>query len=295
SWIKKGAQLLGLGNRAIREIEVDKSFRIDIRALSEKIAKDRQSGVKPICVVGTIGTVNTGAIDNLEAVADIAKQEGLWFHIDGAFGALVKLSNNLSSLAKGLEKADSLAFDLHKWMYLPFEVACVLVKDKKAHHSTFQQTAKYFNPASRGVIAEGIPFAERGIELTRNFKALKVWMSLKAHGINTFAKLIEQNIYQAKYLASIVESHPELELLAPVSLNIVCFRYKSFNQEQLNQLNQEILLRLQESGIALPSSTIIEGQYCIRVAIVNHRSRVEDFELLVSEIVKLGRKIAKEF
>ncbi len=290
SWLVRGVDLLGLGQQAVRRIPVGPDYRMDLVALRQTIAVDRSNGCRPICVVATAGTVNTGAIDNLPELADLCEREQIWLHVDGAFGALARISPKLGPLVAGIERADSVAFDLHKWMYLPFEVACILVRDAEAHRNAFAMSASYLSESDRGVMAGGLPFAERGFELTRGFKALKVWMSLKAHGVNAFARMIEQNVDQARYLADLIDEHPDLELLAPVPLNIVCFRFapKGLNDVQLDALNAEILLRVQEGGIAVPSSTIIRGCFAIRVAILNHRSRREDFDLLVSAVVNMG-------
>jgi glutamate/tyrosine decarboxylase-like PLP-dependent enzyme len=181
-------------------------------------------------------------------------------------------------------------------MYLPFEVACVLVRDEKAHRDAFSLKPSYLAEASRGVIAGGLPFAERGLELTRSFRALKVWMSLKTHGVNAFSRLIEQNVCQARYCAGLIEAHPDLELVAPVPLNIVCFRFapKDAPRDALNPVNQEILLRIQESGLAVPSSTAIGDAFALRIAITNHRSRREDFDLLVKAVSDIGREVTSE-
>ena len=292
-WALKAAELLGLGRRAFRRVAVGPDYRIDLAALRERIATDRAEGLRPFCVVGSAGTVNTGAIDDLDALADLAAAEGLWFHVDGAFGALARLPGSLRPLVKGMERADSLAFDLHKWGSLPFEVACLLVRDAEAHRAAFAMTASYLAGTTRGVAAGGIPFADRGVDLTRNFRALKVWMSLKSHGVAKLAALIEQNVEQARYLASLVEAHPSLELLAPVPLNVVCFRYAppGADPERLNAINEEILLRLQEEGIAVPSGTVLGGRYAIRVANVNHRSVRSDFDLLVDSVVEIGERL----
>jgi glutamate/tyrosine decarboxylase-like PLP-dependent enzyme len=196
----------------------------------------------------------------------------------------------------GIEAADSVAFDLHKWMYLPFEVGCILVRDPGAHVAAFGLRQSYFGDTTRGVIAGGLPFADRGIELTRGFRALKVWLTLKGHGVKAFARLIEQNVAQAQYLADLIESQPDLELLAPVALNLVCFRYRprDLPGERLNSLNQEVLLRLQESGIAVASSTMLEGRFAIRVAITNHRSRREDFDTLVRAVNRIGQEVVDQ-
>jgi aromatic-L-amino-acid decarboxylase len=204
-WLKKGCQFLGLGNRAIRSIAVNENYQINPLVLRAAIEKDLARGNKPICVVATAGTVNTGAIDDLNALADICREYDLWLHVDGAFGAFARITKRYGHLLDGLERADSIGFDLHKWMYLPFEIACVLIRDGQAHRDAFAMNASYIAEASRGVIAGGLPFAERGLELTRNFKALKVWMCMKAFGVETFAKLIEQNIDQARYLAQLID------------------------------------------------------------------------------------------
>jgi glutamate/tyrosine decarboxylase-like PLP-dependent enzyme len=226
----------------------------------------------------------------------LCHEEKLWFHVDGAFGALAKIVPSLVPLVAGIEQADSLAFDLHKWMYLPFEVACVLVRDANAHREAFTLKPSYLGESSRGVIAAGLPFAERGIELTRSFRALKVWISLKAHGVNAFSRLIEQNVRQARYLADLIEASSDLELLAPVPLNIVCFRFapKDVSRDALDRINEEILVQIQESGLAVPSSTRINGDFALRVANTNHRSRQEDFDLLVREVSEIGKTVVSQ-
>lgn len=298
SWVQRAVEILGLGNKALRRISVGAAYRMNIEELRTTIRKDRENGFQPICVIGTAGTVNTGATDNLTALADLCAEEGLWFHVDGAFGAIAAISDVLRPIVKGMERADSIGFDLHKWLYLPFECACVLVRDAELHEKTFSMTPSYIAPMERGVIAGGLPFAGRGFDLTRGFKALKAWMSLKAHGVNTFAQLIEQNVEQAKYLERLVNAHTDLELCAPVPMNIVCFRYypaksaSHYSLEQLNALNQEILLRLQESGRAVVSSTVLQGRYVLRAAIVNHRSTMADFDELVQAVVEIGSAVA---
>lgn len=296
-WAESAAEVLGLGRNAFRHISVDNEFRIKVPALRASIAEDRKAGYKPFCVIGNAGTVNTGAVDDLQALATLCKEEKLWFHVDGAFGALANLVPELQPLVAGMQEADSVAFDLHKWMYLPFEIACVLIRDPKKHREAFVNSASYIAETTRGVIAGGLPFAERGIELTRSFKALKAWMTIKAYGINAFARLIKQNVQQALYLKNLVENHPSLELMAPVPLNVVCFRFKAegLNEIQLNNLNQEILLRLQESGTAVPSGTTLHGKFVLRAAVVNHRSRREDFDLLVKATLRYGTEIMLEW
>ena len=290
SSVRKAVELLGLGHDALRSIPVTADYTIDLQALGATLAADKAKGLRPICIVGNAGTVNTGATDDLSALADVSQKEGTWFHVDGAFGALAAFVPELRPLVAGLDQADSVAFDLHKWLYMPYEVGCTLVRDQKAHRATFNVTPAYLASFDRGIAAGGFPFAERGVQLSRGFRALKVWMSFKTHGLDAFAQLIHQNVRQAHYLAGLVTKHPRLELLAPAPLNVVCFRYvvPGADDAQLNALNTEILLRIQESGLAIPSQTTLGGKFAIRVAITNHRSHREDFDLLVRAVVETG-------
>lgn len=296
SWAQKAVELFGMGHASLRRVPVDKDFRMRVDALRDMIDADRLLGLRPICVIGTTGTVNSGATDDLKALADLCAEQELWFHVDGAFGALARLVPELAPALKGIERADSLAFDLHKWMYLPFEVACVLVRDRAAHEATFSVNPSYLRDEGRGVIAGGLPFADRGIELTRNFKALKVWMSLKAHGVDTFSSAIALNVEQARRFGERIVKVPHVVLCAPVSLNIVCFRLAppSLSPEQQDALNKELLLRIQETGLAIPSGSKIDGRYVIRVACSNHRSTWEDFEMLATGVAKLASEILQK-
>jgi len=299
-WAKKAMEVLGLGHKWLRSIPVDEEYRIDIAQLEAAIQADRKDGHTPLCVIGTAGTINTGAIDDLEGLADLCERENLWFHVDGAFGALLKISEKHRHLVRGLERVDSLAFDLHKWMYLPSEIACLLVRDGQTYHDAFAMTSNYLVESGQEVITGGATFADRGLALTREFKALKVWMSLKAYGLHKFATVIEQNIEQVQYLAGLVEKHPELELLAPARLTIACFRYVGQNKDQnkkeehLNAINKKILVRLQESGTAVPSHTTLQGRFALRVAHANHRTRFQDLDRLVESTVAFGRAIEQE-
>jgi len=290
SSVRKAVELLGLGHDALRSIPVTPDYAIDLKALRQTLAADRANGLRPICIVGNAGTVNTGATDDLRALAALSQEEGTWFHVDGAFGALAALVPELRPLVRGLEQADSVAFDLHKWLYMPYEVGCTLVRDQQAHRATFNVTPAYLASFDRGIAAGGFPFAERGVQLSRGFRALKVWMSFKTHGLDAFTQLIHQNVRQAHYLAGLVTKHPRLELLAPAPLNVVCFRFvvPGMDDAALNALNKEILLRIQESGLAIPSQTVLNGKFALRVAITNHRSRRDDFDQLVSAVVETG-------
>jgi glutamate/tyrosine decarboxylase-like PLP-dependent enzyme len=282
-------ELMGMGRVALCVVEVDSGYRMQLEQLRQAIPADRAAGLKPICVVATAGTVNTGATDDLPAIADLCAREDLWFHVDGAFGAPAYWSEKLRPIVQGMERADSLAFDLHKWGYMPYDIGCVLVRDAESHKAAFATGASYLDAMERGPAAGGLRFADRGIELSRGFKALKVWMSLKAQGADAISAAIEQNVEQARYLVSLVTACPELELAAEAPLNIVCFRYAGANDTE----NKEILMRLQEGGIAVPSGTVLDGRFAIRVAISNHRSRLRDFDLLVDTVKQIGRDVTK--
>ena len=293
SSIQKAVELLGLGGDALRLVPVNEAFRMDLQALEAAIARDRQEGHCPFCVVGAAGTTNTGAIDDLGALADICQREGLWLHVDGAFGAWAVLAPGAKGQLAGMERADSLAFDLHKWMYVPYEVGCALVRREPDQRATFSLTPAYLAHGGGGQGLTGGDltwFSDYGFQLSRGFRALKVWMSLKEHGLRQYGRLIQQNIDQARYLAELVEAAPELELVAPVNLNVVCFRYvrAGLDDAALNELNEQIVVELQERGIAVPSGTTLGGRYAIHVANTNHRSRREDFDLLVHSAVQIG-------
>lgn len=291
---RKAMEALGLGNRALRRIPTDAGLRIDIPALRAAIVEDRAAGFKPACVIGNAGTVNTGAIDDLRALAKLAHEEGLWFHVDGCIGALIAIAPDNAHRVAGIEWADSVALDPHKWLHAPFEVGCALVRDAVAHRRTFAVTPEYLESTPRG-LASGEWLHDYGLQTSRGFRALKVWMALKEHGVDKFGRLIDQNIAQASYLAGRIEAEPSLQLAMSPTINIVCFRYQpGVAGEALKTLNTEIMLRLQELGIAVLSDTTVHGEHWLRVAIANHRTRREDLDLLISETVRLGREIAAE-
>ncbi len=295
SSIDKAIQLLGLGTKALRKIPVNTNFEIQIEKLREAIEADIESGYKPICIIGNVGTVNTGAIDDLNKLAEIAREFNLWFHLDGAFGIWCKLSASSSKLVEGIEQADSIAFDYHKWLYINYEAGCVLVKNKEEHLKAFNFSADYATHQERGTSSGDIWYDYYGIQLSRGFRALKIWMSIKENGSEKYGRLIEQNIQQARYLTNLIENEQNLEILAPTSMNIVNFRFNSGTTDlnRLNKINKDIFFHLQERGIAVPSSTMLNGNYAIRVAITNHRSKKEDFKLLISSVLKIAQSLDK--
>jgi glutamate/tyrosine decarboxylase-like PLP-dependent enzyme len=298
SSVQKAVELLGLGSEALRLVPVNDDLQIDLQALKDMIENDRQSGYQPFCIVGVAGTTNTGAIDDLNALADICQQEDLWLHVDGAFGAWAAIAPESKQLVTGIERADSLAFDLHKWMYLPYAIGCILVKSEEAHRQTFSLIPTYLThgEGQRGLTGVDLPWvSDYDFILSRGFPALKAWMTIKEQGTLKYGRLIQQNINQAHYLAGLVDTAPELELALPVSLNIVCFRYThpGLDETALDNLNKQIEIELQEQGIAVPSIVTIKGKQYLHVAITNHRSRREDFNLLVSEVLRIGKSLLR--
>ncbi len=293
---RKAVEALGLGNRALRRIPTEASLQIDLAALAAAISEDREAGFQPACIIGNAGTVNTGAIDDLNALAALAAREGMWFHVDGCIGALMAIAPQNAYRVDGIEKANSLALDPHKWLHAPFEAGCVLVRDAAAHHAAFAVTPEYLKSTPRGLAAA--PWLhEYGLQTTRGFRALKIWMALKEHGVEKFGRLIDQNIAQARHLTNLILAEDRLDLVAPTTINIVCFRFTAPHLDPLKQkaLNTELMLRLQETGVAVLSDTTVRGQHCLRVAITNHRTRRCDLDLLVHETVRLGIQLERDF
>ena len=291
----KATQMLGIGENNLVKIPVEEDYTINLDALRSAIEADKAAGHLPICVIASAGTVNTGAIDDLHAIADICEQHDMWFHIDGAIGSIAMLSEIVKPQLSGIERSDSVALDLHKWMHIPFEAGCVLVRDRKQHRDSFVVSAAYLMENDRGLASGKNWYSEYGLQLTRRMNSLKVWMSIKEQGLDKYGRLITQNVNQAQYLGKLIDSHHSLELMAPVGLDIVCYRYNpgGMSEGELNALNKEILAELHERGLAIPSYTTLRGRYCIRVAIANHRSVMSDFDELARDSVALGEELNK--
>lgn len=282
-------EAMGLGSLALCRVPSDAACRMDIAALCAAIAEDRAAGVKPVCVIATAGTVNTGAIDDLEAIADLCAEEGLWLHIDGCIGALLAIAPQGKALVRGIARADSIALDPHKWLHAPFEVGCALVRDADAHLNSFTTSAEYLENAPRG-IASGAWLHDFGLQTSRGFRALKVWMTIEEHGVAKFGRLIDQDLTHARYLTDRIEALPDLDLCFPTAINIVCFRYDpgGLAEPALKCLNTEIMVRMQEAGIAAVSDTTVQGRHCLRAAINNHRTTRADLDTLVAEVARQG-------
>ncbi|MGZ3521422.1 MAG: pyridoxal phosphate-dependent decarboxylase family protein [Vulcanimicrobiaceae bacterium] len=291
--VRKAFENAGLGAAALRVLPVDEHHRIRPSEIAQTIARDRADGFVPFLIVGNAGTVDTGAIDPLSELADLAQQEGLWFHVDGAFGATAYLAPSIRPRLHGIERADSIAFDFHKWLHAPYDAGCVLVRDGEIHRATFASEGPYITRMPRG-LAAGTPwFADFGPDLSRGFRALKVWFTIKEHGARKLGAAIERNCAQARFLESLLRRDPRFEILAPVTLNIVCFRYvvPDLSDRAVDEFNDELVIRLQESGKAVTSSTIVNGRRAIRVNITNHRSEDRDFELLVEALGAIGESM----
>jgi aromatic-L-amino-acid decarboxylase len=283
--ITKAMDIAGFGSDALRCIEVDRTHRIDVAALRARIASDRNAGLKPFLVVGSAGTVDIGAIDDLEALSSLCREEGLWFHVDGAYGALGILSPALAPRLAGLENADSIALDFHKWGQVPYDAGFLIVRDGDRHRQTFSAPAAYLRRETRGLAAGSSWPCDLGPDLSRGFRALKTWFTLKTYGTDRLGAMITRTCALAGYLETRILAEPRLELLAQVQLNIVCFRYRAADA---NRVNGDIVIDIQESGIVAPSTTMLDGELAIRAAIVNHRTDTCDIDALIAAVLDFG-------
>jgi len=283
--IAQAMDLSGLGSDALRIIPMNAGFQMDTAALERAIAADRRIGNTPFFIAGTAGTVDAGAIDDLARIAAIAAREKLWFHVDGAFGALGILAPEIAPRLAGMERADSVAFDFHKWGQVPYDAGFILVRDATLHKSAFASPAAYLRRETRGMAAGSAWPCDFGPDLSRGFRALKTWFTLKVYGAAALGRVISGTCALAQYLGQRIEAEPMLELLAPVSLNIVCFRYRCADADRVNA---DIVVSLQEAGIVAPSTTTIAGRLAIRAAIVNHRTGAGDIDALVKATIALG-------
>jgi len=288
--VRRAMALLGLGNRGLHFVETDGRQRMRVDALAAALREDREAGLLPMAVVATAGSVMTGAIDPLDEIAAVCQEMGVWLHVDGAYGAMLAISPRLAPRLSGLERADSLAFDLHKWMSMPYGVGCALIRDAAAHLRSFDSDAAYLRQYEKGTTAAAWAFHKLGPELSRGFRGLPVWMTMRQFGVDHFARIVEQNIEQAGYLAEGVRGRPQLELLHKPELNVVCFRYlrPGLDEDALDRLNGEILVALQEEGTAVPNPALVDGRSGLRCAIVNHRTRRADLDRLLEEVLRLG-------
>ena len=293
--VDKAVDLLGIGTHNLRKIPTDEKFRIRTDLLEAAIAEDRRAGLSPAVVVGNAGTVNTGAIDPLEQIAEVCRRESLWFHVDGAYGAMARLSPELAPLFAGLERADSIAADPHKWLYVPYEAGATIVREPGRLAATFRKFPEYLATDLESPFPGPVWFAERGVELSRGFKALKVWMGLMTHGARAYARSIENDVALARFLAEEVDRRGDFERMAEQLLSIVNFRYRppgaTLSEEALDRLNRRIVNRLVGDGSFLLAPTILKGRTAMRACIVNFRTTEEDLTFLMDEAARVGREI----
>jgi len=291
--LERSIELLGLGKDTLHWIPTDDQYRIRLDLLRESIDTDRRNGFHPFCVIGCAGTVNTGAFDDLNALADIAAKERMWLHVDGAFGSWVKISETHKHLADGLERADSLAVDLHKWMSMPYGLGCTLTRHPREHLKTFVygEEAAYVKYDLDKPIEELLGTSMfMGLRLCNETLPLKVYLLLRAYGSERFGRVVQQNLDQIKYLEGLIRKDPSFEISAPVSSNIVCFRYKptGLSADKVDELNRLIFQGSLEKTPGIISDTTIKGRYTLRACNVNHRSKMEDFDWLVAEVKRIG-------
>jgi glutamate/tyrosine decarboxylase-like PLP-dependent enzyme len=279
--IPKAMALLGLGRSNLRLIPVDADFRMRTDALTAAIADDRKEGRAPLAIVASVGSVATGAIDPLREIAGIAKAEGLWLHVDGAFGVLAALAT--PEKFDGLDLADTISLDAHKWLYQPIDCSCLLYRERDAARKTFSHSGDYVKIFNQDP-GEAFAFFDETIELSRRFRALKLWLSLQYHGREAYREAIARDLRHAQLLATAIQSHEELELLAPVPLSAVCFRHRS-------KSNEAILQRVISRGRVYLSNATINGEFALRACFVNHRTRLEDVAEIVAEVVEAAREV----
>lgn len=290
--IPKAAALLGIGRNSLRLIDCDRNFQMRTDRLRDAIERDIRAGVQPIAVVASAGAVSTGSIDPLREIANIAAEYGAWFHIDGAYGALAALAE--PALFDGLDAADSLSLDPHKWLYQPLDCGCLLYRDAVAARTAFSHSGDYAKSLIDDPV-EGFVFFEESIELSRRFRALKLWLSLRYHGLGKFRTAIQNDLDLAQSLARLVREEAELELLAPVPLSAVCFRYLpagSSDERFIDDLNRRLLQAVVRKGKVFLSNATIHGKFSLRACLVNHRAKLSDVQMVVQEVLAAGRELS---
>jgi glutamate/tyrosine decarboxylase-like PLP-dependent enzyme len=283
--IPRAAAVLGLGHAGVHSIPVDEAFRMDVGALERAVVQDLAAGRKPLAVVASAGTVSTGSIDPLASIAAVTRRHGLWMHVDGAYGALAALA--IREAFDGLELADSISLDAHKWLYQPLDCGCLLYRDAGAAQAAFSHTGDYTRSLLQDPV-ERFAFFEESLELSRRFRALKPWLSLRYHGVRAYRDSIRTDLALARRLAAAIDACPELERLAPVALSAVCFRHRGDGRRadtDLDRWNQEILLRVVGRGRVYLSNATVRGRFALRACLVNHRTGEADVDAVVPEVL----------
>ncbi len=304
--IDKSAALLGIGRENVRKVAVDENFKIRIDDLVAKICEDRDAGYLPFCVVANAGTVNTGAFDPLAEVGEVARRFNLWFHVDAAYGGFAALTESAKPLFAAIREADSVALDPHKWLYLPVDCGCVLYRNAQSARATFAHEAEYTRVLNQEA-DETFAFWDYGPELSRRFRALKVWMMLKGIGLRALAQAIEKDLACARHLERLVQSSEDFEMLAPVELSIFCFRYvppklqraivnadeieQSRIEKRLDALNERLLTALQRDGSSYLSNARINGRFSLRGCVMNYRTTTRDMEILLDDLRRVAANV----
>jgi aromatic-L-amino-acid decarboxylase len=304
--IDKAAGLLGIGRDNVRKIDADRNGKVRVDQLAEAISQDLQAGYLPICVVANAGTVMTGAVDPLEAISEVARRFDLWMHVDAAYGGFGLLAKSVRQLFDGIELADSIALDPHKWLYLPVDCGCVLYRDPATARDAFASDAEYTRVIGRDA-DEAFAFWDYGPELSRRFRALKVWMLLKLVGVRNLSAAVENDLACARHLQKLVQQSDDFEMLAPVELSIFCFRFvppdlrqaldradepeRGNIEEQLDQLNEHLLVALQRDGSSYLSNALINGRFGLRGCVINYRTTLEDMQILLDDLRRVAKQI----
>ena len=305
--IPKAADVLGLGREQVRLVKTDERYKLDVKDLRQRLTSDIQNGLRPFCIVANAGTTNTGAVDRLDEIAKVAEEFNLWLHVDGAYGALAALDETKRALFRGIERADSVSLDPHKWLYAPVDAGCLLFRDEESVRSVFSASEADYIKVHEEADEETFAFWDYGIELSRRFRALKIWLVLRYYGTRRVAEAISKDNALARLMAESVSASEDFELLAPVELSICCFRYvprtlrerlaaeDEMERERVNaeldDLNARIMHRVQRGGRAyLSNATLQRGRYALRACITNFRTTDED----ISKTLEIVREAAKE-
>ena len=291
SSVVRAARIAGVSPDRIRSVPVDGSFRIDGDELHRRIRADRSRGLRPFCIIGTAGSTNTGAVDPLDRLADIAAEEDVWLHVDGAYGGFAILDPDTAPLFDGIARSDSVTLDPHKWLFQPYETGCLLTRDVTRLEQAFRVLPEYLQDTAWG--PGNVNFCDRGIQLTRTFRALRVWLSVQRYGLDAFRREIARTIALARETESWIRDEEELQLLAPAGLGVVCFRWVGPGDppadDVLNRVNEEIQSRIVDSGHAMMSSTRLEGRFSLRFCILNARTRPADVRSALDSVLAAGR------
>lgn len=295
SCVDKSVDLLGIGMDHLRKIETDRGFKIRIALLREQIEEDIKSGLQPFCLIGNAGTVNTGAIDDLEALANLAEEYGMWYHVDGAYGALAGILDSLKHEYKGMERADSIALDFHKWLYVPFEAGCTLVRSWDKLRRTYFKKAAYLDTelANDG---NRLEYNEHYFQLSRNSKAFKVWMTIKTYGMNRIKAMIQKDIDLTNYLNELIKVSMDFELVADSKLAVSCFRYVGdmTSTDEITEFNQRLMPELEKDGRVFIMGTSLKGDYAIRACLINHRKTKVSTEYLLDVVRDVAQKMKQK-